>query len=73
MRVDVELTDELVIDAQNRTGKSNMRELLEAGLTALIQRDAARRLADLGGSQPNMQEIPRRRSAVYPPESADEP
>ena len=40
-------------------------ELLEA-LRALVQRESARRLAALGGSDPALEPIPRRQSAVGP-------
>jgi hypothetical protein len=36
---------------------------VRAGLEALIAREAARRLAALGGTQPKLRDVPRRRSA----------
>ena len=38
--------------------------LLKEALQALVQRESARRLAALGGSQPDLAPIPRRRSAA---------
>jgi hypothetical protein len=36
--------------------------LIHEGLKALIERESARRLARLGGSDPRLQRVPRRRS-----------
>jgi hypothetical protein len=36
----------------------------EEALRALVQRESAKRLAALGGSEPALEPIPRRRSAV---------
>ncbi|CAN5528318.1 hypothetical protein BH24DEI1_BH24DEI1_19590 [soil metagenome] len=36
--------------------------LIHEGLRALIERESARRLARLGGSEPQLQRLPRRRS-----------
>jgi Arc/MetJ family transcription regulator len=63
MRTTVALDDELVATAQLYTGLTEKTALLREALTALVQREAARRLAKLGGSQPNLKAIPRRRSA----------
>lgn len=38
--------------------------LLREALQALLERESARRLAGLAGSQPDLQPIPRRRSAA---------
>lgn len=61
MRTTVSLDDELVRDAMEYTGIKEKSVLLRAGLTALIQREAARRLARLGGSDPRAKAPPRRR------------
>ena len=45
------------------TGIQEKTALVRAGLEALIAREAGKRLASLGGKQPNMKSIPRRRSA----------
>ena len=63
MRTTVALDDELVAKAQAYTGLTERSTLLREALTALVQREAARRLARLGGSQPNLKPIPRRRPA----------
>ena len=64
MRTTVTLDDELVARAQELTGISDKGELLRAALTAIIQREAARRLARLGGTMPDIKDVPRRRSAL---------
>lgn len=64
MRITVTLDDELIADAQELTGITEKSALLREALTALIQREAARRLARLGGSEPDIRPIPRRRSAL---------
>jgi Arc/MetJ family transcription regulator len=61
MRTTLNLEDELVRDAREYTGIEEKTALVNAGLKALISREAARRLAGLGGSMPNMKSIPRRR------------
>lgn len=62
MRTTVTLDDELLARAQQLTGMTEKSALLRAGLIALIQREAARRLALLGGTAPEVEPIPRRRS-----------
>jgi Arc/MetJ family transcription regulator len=57
------LDDELLTTAQEYTGVAEKSALIREALTALVQREAARRLAALGGSQPNLKPIPRRRPA----------
>ena len=64
MRTTVALDDKLVAKAQEYTGLTERSALLREALTALVQREAARRLAKLGGSQPNLKPIPRRRSTI---------
>ena len=62
MRTTVALDDELLASARELTGLNETSALLRAALTALVQRESARRLARLGGSQPDLKPIPRRRS-----------
>jgi len=61
MRTTVNLDDELLAEAQRLTGTSERTALIHAGLKALIERESARRLARLGGSEPRLEPIPRRR------------
>lgn len=62
MRTTINLDDELLAEAQRLTGISERTALVHEGLRALIQREAARRLARLGGSAPRLEAPPRRRS-----------
>jgi len=61
MRTTVTLDDKLLEDARELSGVSETGPLIKAALEALIQREAALRLARLGGSAPDMEDIPRRR------------
>ena len=61
MRTTLALDDELVSTAQEYTGITEKTALVREALKSLIQREAARRLAALGGSSPEMEDIPRRR------------
>ena len=61
MRTTVTLDDELLKDAEAYTGIAERSALVNAGLKALVEREASRRLARLGGSQPDLKPIPRRR------------
>lgn len=61
MRTTINLNDELLKEAQDYTGIKEKTALVHAGLTALIEREAARRLAKLAGSAPDLKPIPRRR------------
>lgn len=65
MRTTVNLDEELLEEARRISGVEGRTELLHAGLRALIERESARRLARLGGSEEQLDSIPRRR-----PESA---
>lgn len=62
MRTTINLDDELVAEAQRVTGLKERTLLIHEGLRALIQRESARRLARLGGSERGLRPIPRRRS-----------
>ena len=60
MRTTVALDDELVAKAEEYTGIREKSALIREALRALIEREAARRLARLGGSEPDLTDIPRR-------------
>ena len=60
MRTTIALDDELVRKAQEYTGLKEKTALVREALTALVQREAARRLAAIGGSVPDFPDIPRR-------------
>lgn len=53
MRTTVTLDRELLADATSYTGIKEKSALVNAGLKALVEREAARRLANLGGSDPS--------------------
>jgi Arc/MetJ family transcription regulator len=61
MRTTMALDDELVAEAQGLTGLSEKSALVREALKALIERESARRLARLGGSEPGLAAPPRRR------------
>ena len=66
MRTTVTLDDDLLESASKAIGVSERSVVLREALKALIERDAARRLARLGGSDPHATVPPRRRTAVSP-------
>ena len=61
MRTTLALDDDLLDQARDLTGVSEKSALVREALKALIERESARRLARLGGSQPHLTDIPRRR------------
>lgn len=61
MRTTLALDDDLVAKAQAFTGIKEKSTLVREALTALIERESARRLARLGGSEPDAVSTPRRR------------
>ena len=61
MRSTLNIDDRLIEEAMRLTGIKEKTALIRAGLEALIAREIARRLAALGGTQPNFQAAPRRR------------
>ncbi len=61
MRTTINLDDELVARAQELTGTVEKGALVRDGLRALVEREAARRLARLGGTGPDLDIAPRRR------------
>ena len=64
MRTTVNIDDKLLSEAERLTGVSERAALINAGLRALIERESARRLARLGGSDPDIKPVPRRRSSA---------
>jgi len=61
MRTTVTLDETLLSRAQLLSGVQERSALLKEALGALIQRESARRLARLGGSEPQLETVPRRR------------
>jgi Arc/MetJ family transcription regulator len=61
VRTTLALDDDLLAAAQDYTGLTEKSALVREALKALIQRESARRLARLGGSEPGLAAPPRRR------------
>jgi Arc/MetJ family transcription regulator len=61
IRTTVTLDSALLETAQKYTGVKEKSALMHEALTALVQREAARRLARLGGTEPGAKAPPRRR------------
>lgn len=61
MRTTINLDDELLEEARRITGTKERTALIHEGLRALIERESARRLARLGGSEAQLRAVPRRR------------
>jgi len=62
VRTTLNIDDQLLAEAQRVTGVKEKVALVREGLRALIERESARRLARLGGSEPQLKPIPRRQS-----------
>lgn len=63
MRTTLALDDDLLAKAQELVGVSEKTALVREALCALIQRESAKRLALLGGTEPKLKAVPRRRTA----------
>ncbi|MDP2211661.1 MAG: type II toxin-antitoxin system VapB family antitoxin [Candidatus Aquicultor sp.] len=63
MRTTINIDDELLAEAEKLTGIKEKTSLVKLGLQALIARESGRRLAELGGTESDLNTIPRRRSA----------
>lgn len=61
MRTTINLDDELIEKAADLTGRREKSALVRLGLEALIARESARRLARLGGTDPEAAAAPRQR------------
>ena len=62
MRTTLALDDDLLSKAQALTGVSEKTALIREALRALIQRESAKRLALLGGSEPHLADQSRRQT-----------
>jgi len=60
MRTTIKIDDALYQQAVDLTGKHEKTALIREALRALIERESARRLARLGGTEPEIDVIPRR-------------
>jgi Arc/MetJ family transcription regulator len=64
MRTTLIIDDKLIERARQLSGIQEKTALVHAGLEALIAREAARRLAALGATEPKLRPVPRRRSSA---------
>jgi hypothetical protein len=64
MRTTLTLDDELLLKAQEISGLNERGQLIREALIALVQRESAKRLAALGGTEPDLQYVPRRQSTA---------
>lgn len=62
MRTTLNIDDQLLAEAQRVSGVTEKAAIVREGLRALIERESARRLARLGGSEPQLKPVPRRRT-----------
>ena len=62
MRTTLNIDDTLLEKAQLLTGIKEKTAIVRNGLQALIERESSRRLASLGGSEPELEKITRRQS-----------
>lgn len=63
MRTTIVLDDDLLAKAQALTNLQEKSSLVKEALKALVARESAKRLANLGGSEPQLEAIARRKSA----------
>ena len=61
MRTTLNIDDTLLEKAAKLTGVTEKTSLVKLGLQALIAKESAKRLAGLGGTEKNLEMIPRRR------------
>jgi Arc/MetJ family transcription regulator len=71
MRTTVTIDDELLGRAKEFTGITGTSPLVREALKFLIAREAGRRLAAMGGSQPDLAYVPRRRPPDFLNEEPD--
>ena len=63
MRTTIVLDDDLLAKAQALTNLQEKSSLIKEALKALVARESAKRLENLGGSEPQLEAIARRKSA----------
>jgi Arc/MetJ family transcription regulator len=64
MRTTLALDDDLLAAAERYTGLKEKSALVREALRALIERESARRLAALGGSEPGLKPVARRKTSA---------
>ncbi|QDL96108.1 MULTISPECIES: type II toxin-antitoxin system VapB family antitoxin [Rhodopseudomonas] len=65
MRTTIAIDDELFAKAQKFAGLDEKSAVIKTALQAYVEREAARRLARMGGSMPDAKAPPRRRSPKF--------
>jgi Arc/MetJ family transcription regulator len=61
MRTTLNIDDAILQRAARLTGVREKTKLVRMGLESLVERESARRLAKLGGTEPELKPVPRRR------------
>lgn len=61
MRTTITIDDDLMADAKEVTGIAETSALVREALHALLRAEAGRRLIEMGGTMPDLEDIPRRR------------
>jgi len=64
MRTTITIDDDLFVKASKLAGPLDRSAIVSEALKALIERESAKRLARLGGTQPALKAAPRRRQAA---------
>ncbi len=62
MRTTINIDDELLAKASKLMAPMDRTAVLRESLKALIERESAKRLARMGGAQPELKAVPRRRT-----------
>ena len=62
MRTTLNIDDDLLAKAHRISGLKERTALVREALRALIERESARRLALLGGTEPQLRPVPRRQT-----------
>ena len=62
VQITLNIDDELLAEAKRSTGIEDNSALVREGLRVLIERESARRLVRLGGSESTLRPVPRRRT-----------
>lgn len=64
MRTTINLDDKLLAEAEEYTGIHEKSALVREALKVLVEWEASRRLIRLGGTMPDLKDIPRRRTEI---------
>ncbi len=64
MRTTINIDETLLAKAAKLTGPLDRSAIVHEGLRALIERESAKRLARLGGTQTDLKAAPRRRQGA---------